>query len=478
MVSFEKLFDSIDIKSIINPSRDKFFNEIKIHSNKIEKDDVYFCLEGKKFDGHDFAKFAKDKGAKAIVVNHDLDLDIMQIVVDDTRKAFSLCCKNFYKKACDNMKIIGVCGTNGKTTTSTLISHILESCGKKTALIGTNGAIWEGNNIDYSMTTPDPDIMHKLFYQMKNDGVEYVVMEVSAHAIALKKIEGIIFEVAVMTNITEDHLDFFETMENYGKTKLDFMNSKSVLTKVINMDDKTLRENISENSIIKITYGNKYPADCFTAGLSMNITGSTFVLNFMDDVFSINTKMCGNYNIENIMAAFCCCSALGLEFDRIVEAISTFEGVEGRFNVFQSSHGWSAVIDYAHTPDGLKNVLRTAGGLASGRLICVFGCGGDRDKLKRPIMGEVAQTFADVVIVTSDNPRFEQPKQIIEDITKGFSVNNYMIEVDRAKAIKKACEIANPQDLIVICGKGAEDYMDIKGEKIHFSDKDELKKYL
>ena len=303
MISFEKLFDGVKIQEIRNPTIDKFFIHPKFDSNKIEKDDVFFCFEGKNIDGHKFACDAAKKGAKAIVCQHSLNISAMQIIVEDTRKAFALCCKNYFDKASDKLKIVGVSGTNGKTTTAILIANILNHAGKNAAVIGTSGAFWNGNNINFNMTTPDPDLLHKFFTQMLEDGVEYVVMEVSAHAIALKKIAGIIFEVGVMTNITEDHLDYFDTFQKYAKTKVDFMNSPYVLSRVVNVDDEILRNNMQENNLAKITYGMDCPADCFVAGLSMSAKGSHFVLNFMDNVVEINSPLVGKYNIENIMAA-------------------------------------------------------------------------------------------------------------------------------------------------------------------------------
>lgn len=478
MISFEKLFDDVKITKIQNPSLDKFFSRIVFDSKKVQKDDVFFCFEGKNFDGHEFVEAAVLHGAKAIVCSHELDVQIMQIVVPDTREAFALCCKNYFDKACDKLKIIGVSGTNGKTTTSSLIAHILNFAGKNTAVIGTSGAFWDGNNVNFSMTTPDPDVLHKFLKQMLEDGVEYVVMEVSAHAISLKKIAGLIFEVGVMTNVTEDHLDFFETFSRYAKTKVDFMNSPYVLSRVINVDDEILRKNIKENNLAKITYGVNTPADCFAAGISMTPKGSNFILNFLDNVIEINSPLVGNYNVENILAAICACSMLGVSFDESRDAVASFSGVEGRFNVYSSNKGFDVVIDYAHTPDGLKNVLKTASGLTSGRLICVFGCGGGRDRQKRPIMARVAEKFCDFVVVTSDNPRFEDPKAIIEEVSAGFVENNHIEIEDRFEAIKYAMQNARPRDLVMICGKGAEDYMEIMGEKHHFKDCEVVKEFL
>ena len=354
----------------------------------------------------------------------------------------------------------------------------MNHAGKNAAVIGTSGAFWNGNNINFNMTTPDPDLLHKFFTQMLEDGVEYVVMEVSAHAIVLKKIAGIIFEVGVMTNITEDHLDYFDTFQKYAKTKVDFMNSPYVLSRVVNVDDEILRNNMQENNLAKITYGMDCPADCFVAGLSMSAKGSHFVLNFMDNVVEINSPLVGKYNIENIMAAFCACSMLGVPFEETKDAIASFAGVEGRFNVYSSTRGFDVVIDYAHTPDGLQNVLKTASVLTSGRLILVFGCGGGRERQKRPQMARIAEKYCDDVIVTSDNPRFENPQDIIDEIKTGFEGNNHIEIVDRFEAIKHAMKIARPHDIVLVCGKGAEDYMEIKGEKIHFKDAEVVKQFL
>ena len=477
MISFKKLFSGVDVLGRKNVDDDFIFEGVSFNSKTVAKDFIFFCFKGEKNYGVDFVDEAINNGAKAIVVEEFQEIDIPQILVKNSRSAFSLACKNLYDKVCDNMKIVGVTGTNGKTTTSHIIAHILNYCGKSAGIIGTNGAIWNGKKIDFSMTTPDPNIMHKIFLDMFNDGIEYVVMEVSAHAIKLNKLDGIKFQVAVATNITQDHLDYFKTFDNYKNTKLDFLNSDKVLSLVINNDDKNIREGVV-SVVPQISYAISNPADCFAFSPLINIKGSSFILNFMDNIIDISTNLCGKYNIENVMASFCACSILGLKFSEIQEAIATFRQVDGRFNVYSSPKGYNVVIDYAHTPDGLEQVLKTAGGVTAGKLICVFGCGGDRDKDKRAKMAEVAEKHSDFVVVTSDNPRFENPQSIIDEICLGFKNSRHMEIVDRESAIEFALNLCGAGDLVCVCGKGNEAYIDSCGHKISYSDQKIVKKYL
>lgn len=394
---------------------------------------------------------------------------------NDMRGLFAIACKNLSYCACDDLTIIGVTGTNGKTSTVKLIADILKQSGKKVATIGTMGAEFLGTVVDTGFTTPDPDILHDLLYKMRLSGVTHVVMEVSAHAIYLKKLEGIKFEVLAITNITQDHLDFFETIENYSQTKLKIFNKKNVKQAVVCADDERCRQLIQKPKIPTISYGTECPSDIFAIDIKTSFKGTSFICNCLDEIFRVDSRLVGDYNVLNILCAIGVCNLLKLQLRDICMGILNSESEVGRFNVTRFN-GINVVIDYAHTPDGLQKVLNTTRGLCSGKVFLVFGCGGNRDSAKRPIMGSIAQLYCDHVILTSDNPRFEEPYKIIEDIKKGMT-EKFEIEVDRRTAIYKGLSMCGENDCIIIAGKGGEKYQDIKGQKIPYSDFDEVYKF-
>lgn len=471
----DKLFEDVLTQEELQNLPKRYVSRVVANSIGVEDGDVFVCLKGGRFNGRDYVAEALDRGASYIVCEEDLGLD-NQVVVEDARSAFSLLCKNLSEKACEKLKIIGITGTNGKTTTANVLGTVLENMGEKVGVIGTLGVRYNGKTIDTGFTTPDPDILHRIFGDMVKCGVEYVVMEVSAHALALKKLEGVKFDLGILTNITQDHLDFFKTMENYANTKLSFFNSKYCKGGVVCADDRYARRLIDNPNIdIPIMpYGIDNPSDCFALSIKEGIGGCKFLVNCFDEVCNIESNLIGRFNIENLLAVITACSLEGYSLNSVAKSIRNIKPVEGRVNVIKAN-GVNIIIDYAHTPDGLENLLKTARDLTTGKLITLFGCGGNRDRGKRPIMGKVASDYSDHVILTSDNPRNEEPNEIIHDIARGVS-GSYEIVCDRALAIKQGFFKCGEGDTLVIAGKGAEKTQEINGKKIEFSDYDEVYK--
>lgn len=473
-----KLYDIIsNLKFIgIKNYQELNIDSLSCDSNEKINDGIYFCIKGINRDGHNYAKDAIENGAVCLVVEKFLDLPITQILVENSRIAMSFISSVFYETYKSKMKFIGITGTNGKTTTTFLIREILTKLGKSVGLIGTEGIYINHLLLPANLTTPDPIDLHKLIKDMDNNGCEYCVMEVSAHAIALNKIDNIYYDIVGLTNITKDHLDYFINMENYMKCKASLFDYKHAKFGMINTDVKYGKE-ISKRSNIEIQTVGK-DADIKIIDSNKGLSGTDFKFQYRDKIYKAHTNLIGDYNISNIMMAIACLINLGININDIIDTINTNEFiVPGRFNVLNLDTNYNVIIDYAHTPDGIKNVLTAIKNLPIARLITVFGCGGNRDKTKRSEMGEVATDLSDFVIVTSDNPRFENPELIIDDIMTGIKSNNaYRIE-NRKSAIEYALSIAKANDVVAILGKGAENYQDINGVKIPYSDYDVVDNY-
>lgn len=473
-----KLYDLI---SNLKFSGIKNYQELEIEAltcnsaEKVEKG-IYFCLKGLKSDGHNYAEESIKNGAVCLVVEDFLDLPITQIKVENARVAMSFISSVFYQTYKSKMKFVGMTGTNGKTTTTFLIRQILASMGKKVGLIGTEGIYINSLRLPAMLTTPDPINLHKTIKDMENNGCEYCVMEVSAHAIALNKIDNIYYDVVGLSNITQDHLDFFLNMENYIKCKAQLFNVKHAKCGVVNIDAKHCKE-IAKNANIDIT---KIGANGDLKLIESNETfkGTNFKIEHKNKQYSSSTNLIGGYNIQNIMMATAILMQLGFNIKEILSAVKNNEFVvPGRFNVLKVDRDFNVLIDYAHTPDGIQNILSTLNKLPHSRIITVFGCGGNRDKTKRSEMGEIATKLSDYVVVTSDNPRDENPEMIIDDIVKNITDKNVVRITDRRSAIEHALSIAKKDDVIAILGKGAENYQEIKGIKAHFSDYEVVDEY-
>lgn len=444
--------------------------DIKIDSRLVQQGDLFIALVGQNFDGREFVREALDRGACIVLSEEELPDDRV-IKVDSTRQAYALVSKNFFDKACDKLKLVAVTGTNGKTTTSYITKEVLSFSGLRTGIIGTLGAGM--NEIhDTGFTTPDPYLLHKLFKQMLDEGAECVVMEASAHALALNKLDGIKFDVGILTNITEDHLDFFGDMESYAKAKFSLFTKDRVKLGIVCCDDLYGRRLLANGQVPMLSYGLGEENDITASDIHGQDCRSQFLCKGIGRDLYVDCPLVGDYNIQNILACVGVCKAFGVPDELISVGLSVVNQVEGRFNVVQMG-GVKIIIDFAHTPDGLEKVLTTARGLTAGKLKVVFGCGGNRDRAKRRIMGKVAMDFADEVCVTSDNPRFEKPGDIIGDIVQDME-GDYLAIPDRKEAIGRVLQNAQAGDTVVIAGKGAEKYQEINGEKIPYNDFDEV----
>lgn len=475
-MKLSSIIKGVDIVSTVG-DLNVLVNDLTCDSKTVNKNSLFICIKGKSFDGHSYVKEAEIYGACAIITERKVESRLPQIVVKDTREAMSVISANFYSNPDKKMKIIGVTGTNGKTTIVNLIKSVLDNSGVKCGVIGTLGISYADKFIEPTLTTPDPIFLHKTFYDMYQAGIKVVVMEVSAHAVDLKKIYGINFEVGVFTNLTQDHLDYFGDMESYKRAKLSFFDKRCKYI-VSNSDDKVGRE-IIKNTTGVISYGIYNPADVFAIDMEYSEKGTRFIVNLFDKIYDLQTKLLGEFNVYNVIGVATVCSLIGVGTDQVIKSLQGVNSVCGRLEKIHQED-FTVYVDYAHTPDGLLKSISTLKKICDGRVYCLFGCGGNRDKAKRQLMGKISGENADFTIITSDNPRYEEPMDIIYEIEKGIlSVSkNYVIVEDRKEAIKYAISNLKKGDILLIAGKGAENYQEILGIKHPFNDKDTLKELL
>ena len=446
--------------------------DITCDSRKVIKGSAFICINGFNADGHDFALSAVDLGASVIIAEKPTGAPI-EIIVEDTHKAYAQMSANYFGNPSRCFKLIGVTGTNGKTSVTYMLKAIIESKGYKTGLIGTIQNIVGEKIIEAVNTTPDAYGLNKLFAQMRDAGCEYVIMECSSHALDQKRIYDLDFEVAAFTNLTQDHLDYHENMENYleAKSRLFSMCKNAV----INVDDdygKRIADLVNCNIM---TYAVQDRAATYSAnGINMKPDGIEYEMVSDYTIKRIKLKTGGKFTIYNSLCAAVCAKALGFNEDEIASALDNMSGVKGRAEVVNTGKDFTVIIDYAHTPDGLENILSTFKELKRGRLVCLFGCGGNRDKTKRPIMGSIAAKLSDFVIITSDNPRQEDPNLIINDILVGIKncKTPYVVIENRADAIKYAVQNARTDDIIVLAGKGHETYQILNSGKIDLDERE------
>lgn len=446
---------------------------LKTHSAECVPGDLFFAVRGERLDGNLYAEEAVKNGAVMVISEFDLP-NLPCGRVADVRLAMSKMAAKFYGEAHKSLKMIAVVGTNGKTTTAHMLSEILNHAGKPTALIGTLGVRFHDYREQATLTTPDPLELHRILRDLKEKGAEYVVMEVSAHAIHFQKVAPIRFDLGIFTNFSQDHLDFFYDMERYGRVKQSFFRSEQVRFSLLNADDALGQKILRENLIFSATYGIKNPCDVFAVDADYR-QGTRAIINCYDEIFEINSKFTGEFNLYNTLAAIGASRALSVSQGDIVSAFESMNPPEGRFYLM-NSEGRSnkrVLIDFAHTPDGLENLLKAARKITEGKVIAVFGCGGNRDATKRSVMGRIAGEWADFVILTSDNNRDEEPEAIMSEIEKGLRpmTEKYLKIADREHAIYYAVNLAGKDDLVVLAGKGAETYMEEKGIKRPYSDK-------
>ncbi len=458
--------------------------DIIYDSREAKPGSLFVAVPGFKVDGHKFITDALKRGASAVLIQDEAyrSEDYPWVLVADTRKAMADLSSAFYGFPSREMNVIGVTGTNGKTTTTNLIRTILADAGEKVGLIGTiHNRIGE-EIIPVHHTTPEAPDLQKLFREMLDRGVRYVVMEVSSHALDLHRVRGTEFDVAVFTNLTQDHLDFHGTMEKYLEAKGKLFSGLGVKAwkerrkfAIINQDDPQAGFLMEMSRTPVITYGVKTPADVVAEEVKVSARGVSFMLRYTDQRLPVQLNLTGVFNVYNSLAAIAVGLVEGIPIAQIISSLEKISGIPGRFETVDEGQNFTVIVDYSHTPDSLENCLRTAREFAEGRIITVFGCGGDRDKTKRPIMGEVAARLSDLCIITSDNPRTEDPQAIIDDIVPGIlkvvKAGEFLEIPDRREAIYRAIAEAQEKDIIIIAGKGHEDYQIIGKEVFPFDDR-------
>lgn len=471
-------------KDLLNRYADLEIRGVSCNSQTVSKDDIFVAIRGTHIDANQFIKEAIEKCASVIISDSEKPtLDFKKAVfirVSDAREALSEIAAIFNERPSQKLKVVGITGTNGKTTISYLLEHILKEAGFGVGVIGTINYRLRDRLIPAINTTPGPLEIQFLLSQMLKDKLQYCVMEVSSHSLDQKRVSGVHFEGAIFTNLTGDHLDYHLNLENYfsAKAKLFEGLSKSAYA-IINLDDKYSERLIKMTQAKILTYGvvNKN-SNIRAEDLSLSVDGSRFNLICNGGAVSIKTTLLGKYNVYNILAAISFAITQKIDLKIIKQAVGTFKIVPGRMEEVATGFNFKVFVDFAHTPDALKNVLTSIKELSPSGVIVVFGCGGDRDRIKRPLMGKIASEMADFAIITSDNPRSEDPKAIVSEIEQGIITKNYKIIIDRAEAIKQALAMAQKGDIVLIAGKGHETSQIFKDSRIPFDDRIEVKKAL
>jgi UDP-N-acetylmuramoyl-L-alanyl-D-glutamate--2,6-diaminopimelate ligase len=441
-----------------------------VYDNRLVGDGaLFFCVPGYSRDGHEFAADAAARGAAALVVERPVGVGVPEVQVPSVRASMAPAAARFYGDPTARLQTVGVTGTNGKTTTAFLMRALLESAGRQSGLLGTVKSVVGGVENEVLRTTPEAIDLQRTFREMLDAGDEACVMEVSSHALTLHRADAIHFAAAIFTNLTQDHLDFHETMEDYYAAKRKLFTELAPTHAVVNVDDPYGARLAAELGTA-VTFALEHDASYRAGAVETGLDGSRFTVAAPDGVFELSSPLTGRFNVSNVLGAFATARSLGVDADVAIEAIAGAGQVPGRFQSVSEGQDFAVLVDYAHTPDSLDNVLRAARGVTEGRLHVVFGCGGDRDRGKRPLMGEIAARLADRVIVTSDNPRSEDPDAIIQEILEG-SGPEVEHEVDRRVAIDQAISTASAGDVVVIAGKGHEQGQEFEGgRKIPFDD--------
>lgn len=483
-----ELLNSVKAIKVIGEVQRRDVSNIQYDSRKVQKNSVFVAVKGFKTDGHKFISDAINNGAVAVVVEEDtavpddliLRSQIAKILVSDSRKALAELSKGLFNNPSDKLKLIGATGTNGKTTTTYIIKYILQNSGSKTGLIGTIANYIGEKKIESKLTTPESNDLNLFLAEMIQQSCTHAVMEVSSHSLVLNRVYGLNFSIGIFTNITSDHLDFHKTFDEYLSAKkilFDSLSNSSVA--IINSDDKSSIEIVKDCKAKVHTYGISPIADYQIKNISYNLSGTNFIITNNGKDYKIYTPLIGIFNAYNTTAAFAAADLLGVDKEKIVENIKTTPQVPGRFEVLGSANK-KVIVDYSHTADSLEKALQAIRTIVKydHKVFTVFGCGGDRDKTKRPEMGRIASELSDQVFITSDNPRTENPFSIIKDIEKGISKKNYTVIENREEAIKQAILSSPDNSVILIAGKGHENYQEINGVRNHFSDQEMAERYL
>jgi UDP-N-acetylmuramoyl-L-alanyl-D-glutamate--2,6-diaminopimelate ligase len=459
--------------------------DVAYDSRAVQPGSLFFCVPGSKTDGHEFAAAATTSGAAALCVERPVDVDVPQIVVSDARRAMALVSATFFERPGDRMSLFGVTGTNGKTTTTFLLESILNAAGITSGLVGTIQTRIAGTVKPGVRTTPESLDLQRLLWEMSEAGVAAVAMEVTSHALALHRVEGLRFRAAAFTNLSQDHLDFHAGMEDYFQAKRSLFQAERLDVGAVNLDDEYGRRLAADVDVAMIGFGTSDEAQVRASEVTLEQKGSTFLVATPAGELKISTALVGAFNIYNCLAAVACAVGAGIDNAAIEAGIGDLTAVPGRFESVDEGQPFAVIVDYAHTPDSLDNVLRAARRLAQidgGRVLCAFGCGGDRDRGKRPLMGAVVSRLADVVIVTSDNPRSEEPAAIIGEILEGVLAERPggpdAALVDRTQAIRFGMERARAGDVFVIAGKGHETGQQFADRTIPYDDRDVAREVL
>jgi UDP-N-acetylmuramoyl-L-alanyl-D-glutamate--2,6-diaminopimelate ligase len=472
----------IDIHSI----RDFKVTGITYDSRKVEKGNIFFAIKGMKEDGSSYIKDAISSGANLIFTDSEnaKEFEVPVIKVSSIRKLMALISGIFYNNPSSRIKLIGITGTNGKTTTACLTRFLLEEAGFKTGLIGTIGYKTGKRSSESKLTTPDSVEMNMMLDEMVSSGMEFCVMEVSSIALVMDRVYGLSFDTAVYTNLTSEHLDFHTDMVNYFKAKkILFDDLEENKFAISNSDDEYGRNIIKDSKAGKFYYSINSASDLRASNEKLSLSGLEFDIEWNGKTYRLKSNLAGRFNIYNILASVSTALRYEIDMEQIQRSLLNFQEVDGRYNRVMLPNGAIAVIDYSHTSDSLKKAIETSREIVNeerknGRIVTVFGCGGNRDRTKRPVMGEYATELSDHVIITSDNPRSEDPMEIINEIITGIKIKNaYDVIVNREEAIKKGIEISRKGDIVLICGKGHETYQEVNGVRTHFDDKEMVRKY-
>ncbi|MGL4819460.1 MAG: UDP-N-acetylmuramoyl-L-alanyl-D-glutamate--2,6-diaminopimelate ligase [Bacilli bacterium] len=475
-MKLNQLLQSLTTYTVQNEC-DVEIRDITTNSNEVRPGSLFLCLRGYTVDGHNYVPAAIQKGAVAIVSEKPLDVSCPVVIVKDTHRAVARLAAHFYGHPTENLHLVGITGTNGKTSTSHMINHFFRENKKTTGLIGTIQMLVGEEIFEVKNTTPDALTLQRTFQYMLSKNVDTAVMEVSSHALSLGRVHGCAYDVAVFTNLTQDHLDFHGSMERYFQAKsLLFSQMGNSFTEkpryaIVNVDDAVADALIESTQAHIYTYGIDSTADFRATNMRMTSGGTSFTLTVFEDTFEVTTQLVGKFNVYNLLAAFAAGYASGLSLESMLGSVQTLRAVGGRFELVDAGQPYTVLVDYAHTPDSLKNVLETVKEFAVGKVWCIVGCGGDRDRTKRPLMAGIAARLADQPVFTSDNPRTEEPEAILNDMLTGVESGVCEVIVDRKEAIQQVISRAQPEDVVLIAGKGHETYQIIGKEIFPFDDR-------
>ncbi|MCB9206948.1 MAG: UDP-N-acetylmuramoyl-L-alanyl-D-glutamate--2,6-diaminopimelate ligase [Ignavibacteriales bacterium] len=482
------LLNKIPVIQVVGSPETIEIERISIDSRDAIKKSIFVAIKGFKLDGHKFIPQAISNGASAVVLeNDDNQFDqllkknnVVKILVNNSKKTLAQISNTFYNTPSAKLNLIGITGTKGKTTTSYFIKNILESAGRKTGLIGTNKNMIGSKEISTKLTTPESHVINYLLNEMVSENCSDCVMEVSSHSLELSRVDELDFNIGVFTNITSDHLDFHSSFENYLEAKkILFDNLKENAKVVFNYDDQNWKYLLSNCSAEKLGYSVNHETDLSIKNVEYSLDGTKYILKYNDQNYEVNTNLIGLFNAYNSAAAIGAALVSGVKIKDAIEGVRLTPQVPGRFEVLNSTNK-KVIVDYSHTADSLNQALKAIKHIVKDErpIYTVFGCGGDRDKTKRPIMGKIAEELSDFVYVTSDNPRTEDPFQIIQEIENGMLEKNHSVIEDREKAIQKAIKDSEENAVILIAGKGHENYQEINGVRNYFSDKETAEKFL